>query len=954
MKRLALVLLLLIVLASAILLLVGLGISAAEPGSDQTKVRPEVLGELEQQPDVAVIISLNEKRPAVAPLNVPALVQDAAAKQKRVLSTLATSDFTLTRQYQAVPAIAGRITARGVEKLADHPDVVSIDIDGEVYASLDESVPLINADDVHLLGVTGEGVEVAVLDTGIDTDHPDLTDDLLSENCFLSGTIRCHNGQATDSGPGSAEDDYGHGTRVSGIVTSAGVVAPVGVAPDAGIRAYKVLNSEGSGYWSDIIAALDHIIANYPGTDLINMSLGDNRWHATACDDYIPAMTAAIDTLNAGGTVTVAASGNDGFKGGIGCPACISNVISVGMTYDETFAIACCSGSPCMDSPATVDTVVCCSNSSPWLDLLAPGALTTSSNMGGGTETGRGTSFAAPHVVGVAALLLEDEPTLAPFQLEYCLESTGVPITDARNGLTRPRVDALAALSCTPPPEPTPEPTLTPMPQPTPPPPPMPPPGFLPPYVLINPNPQTLAYFGRSVAVGDVNGDGKGDIAVGASNEDVDGNADQGRAYVFSGTTRSLLLTLDTPNPQAGVWSGYSVAVGDVNGDDNADIAVGAPSENVDGNAYQGRAYVFSGDNGSLLFTLDTPNPQGPAGFGASVAIGDVDGDGNADIAVGANGEGVSGNAYQGRAYIFSGADSSLLFTLGTPNPQADARFGWTLAVGDVNGDGKADIAVGAILEDVSDNANQGRAYVFSGAEGSLLFTIDTPNPQADAYFGYSLAVGDVNGDGKADVAVGARYEDVGGNADQGRVYVFSGADGSLLFTLDTPNPLAGARFGNSVAMGDVDGNGKADIAVGADGEDVSCNVDQGRAYVFSGANGSLLFTPYIPNPQKYDFWGYSVAVGDVNGDGNDDIAVSGPLGRNGNGAVYVLASDPDYAPTPTPTPTPAPPVGGIAELPDASGSTGRNHIAVVAVAAAALLALSAGGWYARRRFSRG
>ncbi|MCJ7510674.1 MAG: S8 family serine peptidase [Dehalococcoidia bacterium] len=951
MKRLALALLLLVAIAGGLVLLAGPRISAAEPGSGQTKVRPEVTDALGQQPEVAVIISLNEKRPAAAPLNVPALVQDAAAKQKRVLSTLTTSDFTLTRQYRAVPALAGRITARGAQKLAKHPDVVSIDIDGEVYASLAESVPLINADDVHLLGVTGEGVEVAVLDTGIDTNHPDLADDLLSENCFLSGTIPCHNGLTTDSGPGSAEDDFGHGSFVSGIITSAGVVAPVGVAPDAGIRAYKVLNSDGSGLWSDIIAALDHIIANHPGTDLINMSLGDGVWHGTACDDYLPAMTAAIDTLNAGGTVTVAASGNDAFKGGIGCPACISNVISVGMTYDETFAKACCSGVACTDSPATVDTVVCCSNSSPWLDLLAPGALITSSNMGGDTATGRGTSFAAPHVVGVAALLLEDEPTLAPFQLEYCLESTGVPITDPANGLTRPRVDALAALSCTPPPEPTPEPTLTPIPWPSPMPTPTPPPGFLPPYLLNNPNPQTLAYFGRSVAVGDVNGDGKGDIAVGASNEDVGGNADQGRAYVFSGATRSLLLTLGTPNPQAGVLSGYSVAVGDVNGDDKADIAMGAPSENVDGNAYQGRAYVFSGTNGSLLFTLDTPNPQGPAGFGASVAMGDVDGDGNADIVVGANGEGVSGNAYQGRAYVFSGADTSLLFTLDTPNPQADARFGWTLAVGDANGDGKADIVVGAILEDVSDNADQGRAYVFSGADGSLLFTLDTPNPQASALFGYSLAVGDVNGDGKGDIAVGARFEDVGGNASQGRAYVFSGADGSLLLTLDIPNPQANARFGNSVAMGDVDGNGKADIAVGADGEDVSCNVDQGRAYVFSGANGSLLFTPYLPNLQKGAFSGYSVAVGDVNGDDNGDIAVSAPLGRAGRGTVYVLASDPDYAPTPTPTP--APPVGGMARLPDASASSARSYTALAALAAAALLALSAGAWYARRRSQR-
>ena len=95
------------------------------------------------------------------------------------------------------------------------------------------------------------------------------------------------------------------------------------------------------------------------------------------------------------------------------------------------------------------------------------------------------------------------------------------------------------------------------------------------------------------------------------------------------------------------------------------------------------------------------------------------------------------------------------------------------MAVGDVNGDGKADVAVGALYEDVGGNADQGRAYVFSGADGSLLFTLDTPNPQPYVYFGRSVVVGDVNGDGKGDVAVGAYGEDVGGNTNQGRAYVF-------------------------------------------------------------------------------------------------------------------------------------------------------------------------------------
>ncbi len=411
---------------------------------------------------------------------------------------------------------------------------------------------------------------------------------------------------------------------------------------------------------------------------------------------------------------------------------------------------------------------------------------------------------------------------------------------------------------------------------------------------LDTPNPQANAWFGSSLAMGDVNGDGKADIAVGTGGEDVGGNTDQGRVYAFSGADGSLLFTLDTPNPQADAYFGFAVAVGDVDGDGKGDIAVGAPLEDVGGNAGQGRAYVFSGaPPHSLLFTLDTPNPQAWAHFGYSVAVGDVNGDGKVDIAVAAPDEDVGGNEDQGRAYVFSGTDGSLLFALDTSNAQVYAYFGSSLAVGDVNDDGRADIAVGA-PEDVGGNEDQGRAYVFSGADGSLLFTLDSPSPQAHAYFGGSLAMGDVNGDGKADIAVGAYGEDVGGNEDQGRAYVFSGADGSLLFTLDTPTPQAHAAFGFSVAMGDVNGDGKADIAVGAYGEDVGGNVDQGRAYAFSGSDGSLLFTLNTPNPQANAYFGLSVAVGDVDGDGKGEIVVGAPnedVGGNANqGRAYVFS----------------------------------------------------------------
>src|SRR4030042_1310267 len=132
--------------------------------------------------------------------------------------------------------------------------------------------------------------------------------------------------------------------------------------------------------------------------------------------------------------------------------------------------------------------------------------------------------------------------------------------------------------------------------------------------------------------------------------------------------------------------------------------------------------------------------------------------------------------------------------------------------------------------------ASEALCDCFSGAAGSLLLTLDTPNPQAGAWFGNAVAVGDVNGDGKADIGVGTPNESVGTNTQQGRTYVFSGADGSLLLTLDTPNPQASAYFGNAVAVGDVNGAGKADIAVGTPAEGGGTNIQQGHTYIFSGS----------------------------------------------------------------------------------------------------------------------
>ena len=378
---------------------------------------------------------------------------------------------------------------------------------------------------------------------------------------------------------------------------------------------------------------------------------------------------------------------------------------------------------------------------------------------------------------------------------------------------------------------------------------------------LDTPTPLPVGHFGESVAVGDVNGDTYADIVVGALYE---GGGACGRVHVFFGPNGSPVWTLDMPVPQADARFGRSVAVGKVNNDAYADIIVGAPEEVHDGN--QGRVYVFSGENGQVLRTLNSTNP-GAGRFGWSVAVGKVDNDVHADIVVGAPEENVGEDGDEGRVYVFSGQDYSLLFghPLVSSDPQWSGYFGRSVAVGKVDNDAQADIVVGAPGEDVGGEASdEGRAYVFCGQNGSqlLLSPLTAPDPQAGARFGSSVAVGDVNADQHADIAVGAPYEHAGDYFDEGRAYVFSGTDGSPLLTLDNPNtPRPGALFGNSLAVGDVNNDQNADIAVGAP-------YDVGpQAYVFSGDDGSLFRTLTNPSSQTDTHFGVSLAVGDVDKD---------------------------------------------------------------------------------------
>ena len=361
--------------------------------------------------------------------------EEALIEEKR------TGEFEEKHQMETIPWMSARISRAVLEKLRSNNNVAIIEEDIPIYAQLAESVPQIGADQSWELGITGSGISVAVLDTGIDTDHTDLYDSLVWEECFLSGGSCPVTGTTTASGEGSAEDGNGHGTHVAGIITSDNTTYS-GVAPNAGIVAIKILNDSGSGSMSNIVSGLDWVAENHDAyrIRIVNMSLGSETIFEGACDSESASLADAVAAVKNEGIVLFAASGNDGEDSGISIPACLSDVVSVGAVYDSGFSSM--SSEACSESNVSADQVVCFSNVSDELDLLAPGAVIVSSKVGGGTTSMSGTSMSTPHAAGMAALLLEANADLTPDQVLALMVNTGVSIYDDRIDAWFPRIDA--------------------------------------------------------------------------------------------------------------------------------------------------------------------------------------------------------------------------------------------------------------------------------------------------------------------------------------------------------------------------------------------------------------------------------------------------------------------------------------------------------------------------------
>lgn len=399
-------------------------------------------------------------------------------------------------------------------------------------------------------------------------------------------------------------------------------------------------------------------------------------------------------------------------------------------------------------------------------------------------------------------------------------------------------------------------------------------------------------YLGMAVSSGgDVNGDGFADVAIGAPSSVGIGSNPMGRVDLFYGSRDPDLMVPNWSAEGDSVYESYGRTVnsaGDVNGDGFGDLVIGAPWF-TNGEIDEGRAEVFLGSESGLATDPDWSYESNSAGaqFGCAAApAGDVNGDGYGDLIVGARNYGF-GQTDEGRAYVFFGSPGGLEETPGWTfeNNVADSWLGADVGgAGDVNGDGYADVVVGAPYY-ASGETDEGAAYGFWGSPDGLP---DVPNwfiqtNRAGALYGFGVAgAGDVNADGFSDVIVGAVY-DSNPEHHEGRAYIYHGSISGLstsAFAVLETNRADGA-FGFSVdAAGDLNADGYSDVIVGAN-TDSGALGGEGRAYVFLGSSAGVAIQPvwFVEGDNQYDELGTSVAgIGDHNGDGFSDLVVGVPL----------------------------------------------------------------------------
>jgi subtilisin family serine protease len=402
----------------------------------QTKISPAVEQQIAKNSTTRVII-LTRPDPAIPGGGTP-----MSSPQTYLRSALGPA----VNRIGTLPAASAIIDAVGLERLRHDPNVAKVVADIPVPPALVTSVPFIGADVLYQRGVTGSGLTVAVLDTGVDATHPALAGAIKAQACFstMSTSVAtakslCPNGLDVSLLPNAAQgcppavDGCEHGTHVAGIVAGRHMSIPQhndfhGVAPGAGVVAVQVFTEISDAdlcsgqapcvlsYPSDQLRALEWVLKNQAALKIaaVNMSLGGG-YRDDFCDSD-SALTESIERLFAKGVATVIAAGNDRYYDGVSEPGCISAAVTVAAVGRD----------------GLLD--VAYSNMGKQVDLAAPGTGIISSVPGGGYRALSGTSMATPHVAAAWALLRQEHPDESGPQLLQRLIANGSQINDPRTG----------------------------------------------------------------------------------------------------------------------------------------------------------------------------------------------------------------------------------------------------------------------------------------------------------------------------------------------------------------------------------------------------------------------------------------------------------------------------------------------------------------------------------------